>query len=111
MPGCYELADIVVMASEYEGMSRAYIETMAARRPLIAADSLAAKELVADETNGMLYPVGDVEALAERIVRLAQDPTLRARLGAAGEETAQARSVSESVPAYLAEFESLLGSC
>jgi len=108
MPGCYGLADIVVMASEYEGMSRAYIEAMAAGRPLIAADSLAAKELIADETNGVLYPVGDVDALAERTVRLAQDPTLRTRLGAAAEETARARSISDSVPVYISEFECLL---
>lgn len=108
MPGCYGLADIVVMASEYEGMSRAYIEAMAAGRPLIAADSLAAKELIADETNGVLYPVGDVDALAERTVRLAQDPTLRTRLAAAAEETARARSISDSVPVYISEFECLL---
>jgi glycosyltransferase involved in cell wall biosynthesis len=39
---------------------------------------------VQDGEDGFLVPAGDVDALAERLARLASDPELRERMGAAG---------------------------
>jgi glycosyltransferase involved in cell wall biosynthesis len=44
-------------------------------------------ELVTDEVSGLLVPPGDDDALADALERLAGDPALRARLGAAGRDT------------------------
>ncbi len=41
-------------------------------------------EMIQDSETGLLYPVGDIPALADRIERLMKDPGLRARLGESG---------------------------
>jgi len=67
MPGLLNAADLVVMTSESEGMSRACIESMACGRTLIASDIAPARELIDDGRNGLIYPLGDCDALADRI--------------------------------------------
>ncbi len=47
-----------------------------------------APDVVTDGVNGFLVDVGDVERMAERIVRLLSDETLRTRMGTAGVQTA-----------------------
>lgn len=46
--------------------------------------------LVRDGHNGLVVPAGDTRALARAMVRLASDPQLRARLGAAGAQDVRA---------------------
>jgi len=43
-------------------------------------------EIIDDGVTGFLVPERDVDALAERLLRLAQDPALRGRMAAAGRE-------------------------
>ena len=61
-------------------------EAMNRGLPVIASDAVgaAAGGLVRDGRNGLVVPAGDSAALAAAIRRLAADPALRARLGAAG---------------------------
>jgi glycosyltransferase involved in cell wall biosynthesis len=82
VPGYLRLADMVVMPSAAEGLSRVYLEAQACGRLLIASDLPAAREVVIDGETGLLFPVGDVAALAAAISRAAADPELRARAGA-----------------------------
>jgi glycosyltransferase involved in cell wall biosynthesis len=53
---------------------------------IIASDAVGAVAggLVRDGHNGLVVPAGDGDALASAMVRLARDPELRVRLGAAG---------------------------
>ena len=69
--------------SDRDGIPVALMEAMAAGRAVIAGDLPTIRELVADETTGLLAPPDDAAALAARIVRLAGDAALRDRLGAA----------------------------
>ncbi len=63
-------------------------EAMNRRLAIIASDAVGAVAggLVRDGHNGLVVPAGDVEELAQAMVRLAADPELRTRLGAAGAE-------------------------
>ncbi len=62
---------------------------MAAGVPVVATDSGAIRDLITDGDEGFLVPVGDADALADRIARLAADPALRARQGARGRSRAE----------------------
>ena len=73
-------SDIFVMPSRYEGVSLAMIEAMACGLPIIASDARGLKDCITDEQNGLLFPVDDYNALAERILRLANNKELRDRL-------------------------------
>jgi len=76
--------DVLVLPSFAEGVPVVLMEALASARPVIATQVAGVSELVEDGTTGFLVPPGDATALADRIRRLASDPELRARLGAAG---------------------------
>jgi glycosyltransferase involved in cell wall biosynthesis len=81
--------DVVVHASTIpEPFGQVVIEAMAAGVPIIAADAGGPAEVVTDGVDGLLVAMGDVEALAGALTRLAGDPELRDRLAAAGRATA-----------------------
>jgi glycosyltransferase involved in cell wall biosynthesis len=60
---------------------------MAAGLPVLATNAGGPAELITDGVDGLLYPPGDRAALADGLVRLAQDPALRQRLGAAARQS------------------------
>lgn len=99
-------ADVFALASRYpyEGQPLAVLEAMAAGLPVVATPRGAIPDTVADGVTGFLVPEGDVGALAERLLGLCGDPSLRERLGGAGrrrwmaEFTAE-RSMSRAVAA------------
>jgi glycosyltransferase involved in cell wall biosynthesis len=72
-----------------EGLGRAILEGMAGGVAVVGVDRWGPRELVIDGETGFLVPPGDVGALADRMRRLALDPALRARLGAAARRWVQ----------------------
>ena len=55
-------------------------------KAVIASDVGGLKELITEGETGLLFEHENVAALAEKIVQLADDPVLRARLGKQGRE-------------------------
>jgi len=104
MPEYYSICDAVAMPSESEGRSMVCLETQSSARLLIASDIPASREIVQDGVTGMLFPTGSPEALAERILLAAADPSLRETIGC------QARLVAEqySLATYGASVEGIL---
>ena len=78
-------ADIFVLPSRWEGLSRALMEAMAAGLPAIAAQVDGIKDLITDDVNGLLIPSEDSEALENSILQLIEDAEMRKRIGAAGQ--------------------------
>jgi len=96
---CLAAADIVALPSLQEGLGVAALEAMAAGRPVVASRVGGLAEAVVHEETGLLVPPGDPTALAAALARLARDPDLRARLGAAG----RARVLARYTAARMAE--------
>src|ERR1700749_2029748 len=59
------LADLLLMPSELESFGLAALEAMACRVPAISTKVGGVPELIEDGVSGLLYPVGDVEAMAD----------------------------------------------
>ena len=76
----------LVLPSFAEGLPMVIMEAMAAARPVIATYVAGIPELVQPGRTGWLVPAGDVDALANALVRLA-DPALRRQLGQAARES------------------------
>jgi glycosyltransferase involved in cell wall biosynthesis len=75
-------AHVAVNPSVKEGWGLTNVEANACGTVCIAADSPGLRDSVIDGRTGFLYPYGDVDAMAERIVRLLADPSLRQRMEA-----------------------------
>lgn len=76
-------ADIAVLSSAWEAVPLALHEAAQFGLPLVGTDTGGIGEIVVPDVTGLLVPVGDVPALSDALLRLALDPDLRQRLGAA----------------------------
>lgn len=74
-------ASIYVLPSYREGTPRSVLEAMAMARPIITTDAPGCRETVTQGRNGLLVPIGDANALAYAMQKLAQDPSLRIAMG------------------------------
>lgn len=79
-----------------DGLPNVLLEAMASALPVIATPISAIPEAVEADETGLLVPPDDADALARAILRLARDPRLRARLGAAGRRCVVARFSDEA---------------
>ncbi|TML57816.1 MAG: glycosyltransferase family 4 protein [Actinobacteria bacterium] len=80
----YAAFDAMILPSINEGTPVSAIEALAAGRPVVATRVGGVPDVVREGEDGFLVDAGDVDALADRLARLAADPDLRERLGAAG---------------------------
>jgi len=78
--------DAFVLPSGNEGTPVSAIEALGAGRPVVATRVGGVPDVVRDGVDGYLVEAGDVAGLAEALARLAVDPELRDRMGAAGRE-------------------------
>ena len=78
-----EAADVLVLPSHAEGLAMSVLEGLSYGLPVITTPVGAHTEVIEPEVSGLFVPAGDVEALTAALVRVNDDPVLRARLGAA----------------------------
>jgi glycosyltransferase involved in cell wall biosynthesis len=82
----YAMADVVVLPSHREGLPTVVLEAQAAGKPVVGASATGIVDLITDGETGLLFPVGDVAALAEALARMITDKALASKLGHAGQE-------------------------
>ena len=96
------VCDIGLLCSESEGLSNTLIEYSAAYRPVVCTSVGGNGEVIADSLSGYLYPPGDVEQAAARVVELLRNPELSLRMGAAGRQLVQSRfGIDQMVESHL----------
>lgn len=85
----FEKADFFVLPTYAEAMPMSVIEAMAAGLPVISTNVGGIPELISDESEGFLFDCGDVSALAEKILLLAENKNLREEIGKKAREKAR----------------------
>lgn len=85
----FRRADIFVLPSYGEGMPMSVLEAMAAGLPVIATNVGGIPELITPAAEGFLLAPGNVPELAERIVQLVNDASLRTQMGQRARAKAQ----------------------
>jgi glycosyltransferase involved in cell wall biosynthesis len=71
LPDWYRMADVYVSASHVDGSSVSLMEALACGTPALVSDIPANREWVEDGANGWIFPDGDAEMLANRLVEIA----------------------------------------
>src|SRR6202012_2526444 len=95
------LADLMLMPSEMESFGLAALEAMSCSVPPIATRVGGVPELIDDGQTGLLFPVGDVEAMAAAAIALLNDPARLQQLSQAARKAAVDRfSAASIIPLY-----------
>jgi glycosyltransferase involved in cell wall biosynthesis len=93
----YREADIFLLANrvarngDRDGLPNVLMEALSQELACVASSTAAVPELIADGSTGLLVPPEEPARLADAIVRLAGDPSLRRALGRAGAEAVRTK--------------------
>lgn len=98
----------VVFPSPKEGWGISNMEAAGCATPALASDSPGLRESVRDADTGFLVPHGDAHALAQRMLALAADPALVARLGRGGRAFAEQLTWERAARATAAHLERVI---
>jgi glycosyltransferase involved in cell wall biosynthesis len=82
----FQDASLFVLPSLYEPFGIAPLEAMLYRIPCVVTDGWALRETVQPGVNGALTAKGDVDGLADKMIRLLSDPESLAAMGVRGRE-------------------------
>lgn len=97
-------SDMLVLPSFAEGLPVVYMEALASRIPVVASRVAGVQELVEDGVTGFAVPPGDVATLADRMIRLMDDPAAARAMGEAGRKAVEAGFDIRREGARLAEL-------
>jgi glycosyltransferase involved in cell wall biosynthesis len=90
-------ADILCLPSYREGFGMTIIEAAACGVPAVASRIYGITDAVADGKTGLLFPVGDVPALTQALLRLITENQLRQQMGNEARERALELFSSEKI--------------
>jgi L-malate glycosyltransferase len=99
----YKQGDIVLNFSESESFSITCLEAMFYGRPLIATDCGGPSEIIDHLETGVLVPNRDFKAMADAMLRLANDEALRSRLAETARKTVKEKFNIEKTSYILRE--------
>lgn len=80
VPDLLGAMDCFLLTSRLEGFGLVVVEAMAAGVPVVASDLGSLREILRPPEAGLVFPAGDVEAGANRVLGLLDDDALRIRL-------------------------------
>jgi glycosyltransferase involved in cell wall biosynthesis len=87
VPQIAKACDVLVLPSEREGLPRVVLESLAVGTPVITSANDGAMEIIEDEENGFVVPIGDGKAMADRIRVLMKNADLLKKLSDNARET------------------------
>lgn len=108
LPNLYRIADVFAIASIAELQSLVTMEAIASGLPVVAAKVMALPELVHHGQNGYLFEEGVIESLANYIVKILKNPTLKKKMSKKGLQIILQHNIDETVKKYENIYEKLV---
>lgn len=102
LPALYHAADVLAFPSVKEGWGLVVLEALASDLPVLASDLPVFHEYLQSNESALLVDPFDEAAIADGLIRLAQEPDLRLRLSQAGRQTVQKYSWAATARAHVA---------
>jgi 1,2-diacylglycerol 3-alpha-glucosyltransferase len=81
LPYYYAACDVYATATMWEGFNLPLVEAQACGKPVVAFNLGPHPEVVKDKQTGLLVPAGNINALAEAIIKLLNNDKLRREMG------------------------------
>lgn len=89
VPVWMQAMDIIVHASDNEPFGIVVIEAMALGKPVVAGGEGGPREVITEDSNGLLAPFENPDVLAQKILKYLNRPDFAARLGRNARKRAQ----------------------
>lgn len=96
--------DILAFPSHEESFGLTLTEAMAMKLPVVATGNAGVLDIVLDNETGILVPQKDYQALANGILRLSRDKSIRKKFGEAGRKRVENMFSIQAVVEKLEEF-------
>lgn len=109
VPSIMPALDVLVSASDTEGLSNVILEAMASSVPVVATEVGGTPELISDGQNGLLVVPGNVEHMSRQISLLLSNLSMAREMGAQGRIRVEREfSIERCVDLTIAVYESML---
>lgn len=77
----FSRCNVFILSSVRESLGVVMLEAAAAKKPIVATNTIGAQELIKDGFNGYIVPIKDHNKLAERIIFLLSNPHKQKKMG------------------------------
>lgn len=101
-------ADLFLLPSEQESFGLAALEAMNCRVPVIGAQTGGVPEVIEHGKNGFLFPVGEINAMAQAALDLLRDSEKLRRFANASREHAQRFAIDKIMPEWEGYYQQIL---
>jgi phosphatidylinositol alpha-mannosyltransferase len=108
-PGYYAHSAMYACPTTKASFGITLLESMACETPVVCSDIYGFRDVVKHEREALMVHCGDRDDLADALVRLLDDETLRARLGKRGRQEAEQYSWARVTEAVLDIYTAVLG--
>ena len=103
----YRIASLLVLASENEPFGRVLVEAMACGVPVVATRGGGVSEIIQHGRDGLLVESGKYEEMAEAIVQILKNNSLRETLACFGKKRAELFSIETHVARMVRIFDEI----
>jgi len=105
----YAKSSLIVMTSNYEGFGMVLVEAMACGVPAVAFDcKCGPKDIIKDSINGLLVPNGNIDALAQAMIKIMDNDTYRKELSLNARQVVSTYSEDTVMAKWISLFNSLV---
>ncbi len=101
-------ADAFVLSSDTEGMPLSILEAMAAGLPVLSTDVSGSRDVIKNNVNGFITPVGDDRSMSEAMLTVAGDAALTKKISETNRETSKEYDFEVMVNKYMDLYYKLL---
>lgn len=104
----YAQSSLIAMTSNYEGFGMVLVEAMACGVPAVAFDcKCGPKDIIDNNANGILVHNGDIKKLADAMMKLMKDETLRKKMSEQAKKVVRTYSEEAVMNKWIHLFNSL----